>query len=586
MADDPRSTFEYILSCLDKVRRSGDDRAMARCPAHEDKTPSLSIRLTHDKVLLHDFAGCTPEAVCGAVGIEARELFAPDPDRWTPDPNQPRRPPKAKQERAGGGEDADGGGEDDYTKYAKDFIAAGEILAMAPAHEDPIPEDILPNLAAFNEVSLLAGAPKMGKSTWARNLIARATHRRRIFVWTEETAGQSRREYRRRGANPETLSLMYFRRLPQGVPPSVFRDLFAWNVDAFEPDLVVIDPWRRLLSKAHPKGVEGEDSSGVVDDVIGWLTGIGPAVFIVHHILKGANFDEIKKRAGDPFDAIRGSGGLHATVDRAALLFSPDGDRRNPQRTIVRTSREERDWSDLTLQYDRDTNTYTVDPRGPAVRPSGGGGGGRPPSEPFTAETVGYIMKSAGGGAWVPKSKIIPNGGGRAWADKGNVLAAMVADGALEQRKIPRQNGVTSYVYRLPIHTSAAEVEDASTTLPIDPTIHASGTLPPPAEDTSGPREDTSGPREDTSNTLPIGFPIPPVGGGKAQPFNTAAAVAQIPEWLHQRPAMDEVTDDLPLVPGDTIRLSNGKLANVLTAEDWRAIHFPTRDGWERRTAS
>lgn len=38
-------------------------RAMCRCPAHPDKTPSLSIRQGHDGILVHCFAGCDPDDV-------------------------------------------------------------------------------------------------------------------------------------------------------------------------------------------------------------------------------------------------------------------------------------------------------------------------------------------------------------------------------------------------------------------------------------------------------------------------------------------------------------------------------------------
>lgn len=49
---------------------------MARCPAHDDRSPSLSISETNGKVLLHCHAGCTTEAVCTAAGIELRDLFS------------------------------------------------------------------------------------------------------------------------------------------------------------------------------------------------------------------------------------------------------------------------------------------------------------------------------------------------------------------------------------------------------------------------------------------------------------------------------------------------------------------------------
>jgi hypothetical protein len=49
---------------------------MARCPAHADKSPSLSMRGENGRVLLHCFAGCAVEDICAALGITVRELFA------------------------------------------------------------------------------------------------------------------------------------------------------------------------------------------------------------------------------------------------------------------------------------------------------------------------------------------------------------------------------------------------------------------------------------------------------------------------------------------------------------------------------
>jgi hypothetical protein len=57
------------------ARRSGSGW-MARCPAHEDRAPSLAIDERDGKILLHCHAGCDVESVCAAAGIEMRELFS------------------------------------------------------------------------------------------------------------------------------------------------------------------------------------------------------------------------------------------------------------------------------------------------------------------------------------------------------------------------------------------------------------------------------------------------------------------------------------------------------------------------------
>jgi hypothetical protein len=76
--------LQTILQRLQGVRRSGDGWT-ARCPGHEDRGPSLSIREQGDKILLHCFAGCPIEAICAALQIKLQDLFAkPKP------PNMPR----------------------------------------------------------------------------------------------------------------------------------------------------------------------------------------------------------------------------------------------------------------------------------------------------------------------------------------------------------------------------------------------------------------------------------------------------------------------------------------------------------------
>jgi hypothetical protein len=49
---------------------------MARCPAHGDKNPSLSVRDENGRVLLHCFAGCTVESICEALQIRVSDLFS------------------------------------------------------------------------------------------------------------------------------------------------------------------------------------------------------------------------------------------------------------------------------------------------------------------------------------------------------------------------------------------------------------------------------------------------------------------------------------------------------------------------------
>ena len=69
------AAIDHLLPRLDRVKQTAPDRWIARCPAHEDRSPSLSIREVQDRVLVHCLAGCSYVDVCGALGIGSRQLF-------------------------------------------------------------------------------------------------------------------------------------------------------------------------------------------------------------------------------------------------------------------------------------------------------------------------------------------------------------------------------------------------------------------------------------------------------------------------------------------------------------------------------
>lgn len=84
-------TAEAILPRLSGVRCTGKGRWVARCPAHEDRKPSLAIReLADERLLIHCFAGCGAGEVLAAVGLDFSALYPPRPlgDRTAPE-NRP-----------------------------------------------------------------------------------------------------------------------------------------------------------------------------------------------------------------------------------------------------------------------------------------------------------------------------------------------------------------------------------------------------------------------------------------------------------------------------------------------------------------
>ena len=67
---------DTLLSRLEGVKHTGNGRWIARCPAHDDKRPSLAIReLDDSRVLAHCFAQCSIEQILAAVGLDYDALF-------------------------------------------------------------------------------------------------------------------------------------------------------------------------------------------------------------------------------------------------------------------------------------------------------------------------------------------------------------------------------------------------------------------------------------------------------------------------------------------------------------------------------
>jgi len=69
--------IENILNRLEGVKKVGK-AFKARCPAHPDRSPSLSLKEADDgRVLLHCFSGCEIDAVVAELGLQMADLFPP-----------------------------------------------------------------------------------------------------------------------------------------------------------------------------------------------------------------------------------------------------------------------------------------------------------------------------------------------------------------------------------------------------------------------------------------------------------------------------------------------------------------------------
>ena len=64
-----------LLERLERVRKSSGNNWTARCPAHQDKDPSLSVSVADGKVLLMCHAGCLTFDILQSVGLQWSDVF-------------------------------------------------------------------------------------------------------------------------------------------------------------------------------------------------------------------------------------------------------------------------------------------------------------------------------------------------------------------------------------------------------------------------------------------------------------------------------------------------------------------------------
>ncbi len=72
-----QKTFDDIVE-LTRAKPTGTEGSFSGlCPSHDDKSPSLSITLENERILLYCHTGCTIDNICLSLGIEQTDLFAP-----------------------------------------------------------------------------------------------------------------------------------------------------------------------------------------------------------------------------------------------------------------------------------------------------------------------------------------------------------------------------------------------------------------------------------------------------------------------------------------------------------------------------
>ena len=73
-------SLDILLSSLGKVKKTGGNRYVACCSAHDDSNPSLAVRELDDgRILLHCFAGCGVEEILNSAGLSFDSLYPEKP---------------------------------------------------------------------------------------------------------------------------------------------------------------------------------------------------------------------------------------------------------------------------------------------------------------------------------------------------------------------------------------------------------------------------------------------------------------------------------------------------------------------------
>ena len=72
-----QKTFNDIVERTRAKSIGTADSFSGLCPAHDDRSASLSITLKNNRILLYCHAGCNIDDICVSLGMEKSDLFAP-----------------------------------------------------------------------------------------------------------------------------------------------------------------------------------------------------------------------------------------------------------------------------------------------------------------------------------------------------------------------------------------------------------------------------------------------------------------------------------------------------------------------------
>ena len=226
------------------------------------------------------------------------------------------------------------------------LIRLGDLLREPEELIEWVVDGILPAGGS----SLLAGKPKAGKSTLARELSLRVsrggsflerstTQGPIIYLALEEKRSQLRGHFRDMGATGEEEIFIH-----TGIAPDKALDLLRKEAENRKPALIVIDPLFRLVRVQDCSAYA--EVTRALEPVHALARDTGAHVLLVHHMGKN-------DREGG--DGILGSTAIFGAVDTALLL------KRTPAyRTLSSVQRYGTDLEGSVLHFDPENRTTTI----------------------------------------------------------------------------------------------------------------------------------------------------------------------------------------------------------------------------------
>ncbi|WP_161780332.1 AAA family ATPase [Deinococcus sp. RL] len=247
-------------------------------------------------------------------------------------------------------------------------------LAALMAMEFPPQQFVVKDLLPVG-LSMLAGAPKLGKSWASLDLALSVAHGRPflgrdtdqgsvLYLALEDTPRRLQDRLRLLGVLDATSELpLEFWTEVAAVDEGGLEALRRWLAGAERPRLIIVDVWGRFSPRTPTAKNEYDHITHTLQPLQALAAQYGVAVLLIHHVRKSSG----EGTASDPFDQILGSRALTSNMDTTMMLTRT----RMQQDAVLNITGRDVEESQLALTFDKATYRWqpTDRPLVPAFTP-------------------------------------------------------------------------------------------------------------------------------------------------------------------------------------------------------------------------